>query len=240
MESIQITSNEATRLHGERQCIHTRKDNAGVSYAHCMKFSTNPKNRYKNTINNGIAKITINTRTPKENKLVLSGTPVHILTYGGGTQTMYHGRYKCSEPSNKNHFIMEYFDKGVSEELVKETETMRKSKLEKDAETFFDLRGWHSIYEPCIFPYGKKHYTPDYYLPEQACFVEIKGFRSPDGKQSEPTKKTLDKCQAVSAKGFSIVLVQGSVLDSPVFTYWEPYGLAQVKKPWWWSKRKRN
>ena len=239
MEPIQITSTEATRLHGQGQCVHTHFNEDGHEYAFCMKFSTNPKNRYKNQIGDGKAKIAMNKRTPKENRLVLKGGPVHIITYGGGTATMYHGRYKCSDSKNPTHFIMEYVDKGLSACLTKETETTRKSKLEQDAETFFNNRGWASVYEPCIFPYAKKHYTPDYYLPEFHCFIEIKGFWSPQ-KEEEPTQLTMDKCKAVKDKGFAILLVQGSLLDDPVFTFWQPYSDPQAKSPWWWNKRKLN
>lgn len=239
MEPIQITNIEATRIHGQRQCINVRHNDQGVQYVHCMKFSTNPKSRYKNTIGDGKAKISMNLRTPKENKLVLKGTPVHIITYGGGTATLYHGRYKCCDPHNSSHFIMEYYDEGMSGELEKETEKTRKSKLEQDAETFFISRGWISEYEPIIVPYGNnKHYTPDFYLPEFHCLVEIKGFWSPQ-KEQEPTQLTYQKCKAVKDKGFSMLLLQGSALDDPVFTYWQPYSEPEAKSPWWWNKRKR-
>jgi len=239
MEPIQITNSEATRIHGQRQCISVRKDEIGGLYAHCMKFSTNAKNRYKNTIGDGKAKVAMNLRTSFDNKLVLKGKPVHIITYGGGTATLYHGRYKCCDLNNTTHFMMEYFDEGISNELEKETEKTRKSKLEEDAEKFFESRGWIYEYEPLIFPYGNKHYTPDFYLPEFHCFVEIKGFWSPE-KEKEPTQLTYDKCKAVKDRGFAMLLLQGSALDDPVFMFWQPYSEAEAKSPWWWNKRKRN
>ena len=243
MEPIKITGTQKYRLHENNKFLRIATNpETGKRQAFCMKFSTNPDKCYVNTISNGRIRAAFhkfNTKACKEEKkLVLEGKPIHVITFDGSPDTYYHGRYRCVEPNHNTHFIMEFVDKGLFVE--EETETTRKSKLEEDAETFFESRGWNSVYEPCNFPYGcSKHYTPDYYLPEFACFVEIKGFRSPDGKQAEPTKKTLAKCNAVSGKGFRIVLVQGSLLGEPVFTFWEPFGEAEKKQPWFWKKRKR-
>lgn len=245
MEPIQITQDEAKRLHGERQCIHIRKHpQTGEQYAHCMKFSTNPGNRWVNTIGDGKAVVPMNRGTVHTNRLVLKSCPecpVHVISYDGGPVTLYHGRYVCTDPSNTSTFMMEFFDRGLSEELEQETEDTRRSKLEEDAETFFENREFEAMYEPCMFRWStSRHYTPDFYIPRASCFVEIKGFMSPDG-EIEPTQETLDKCKAVSQKGFAIVLVQGSALETPVFHYWAPFEESAVESaPWWWNKRKRN
>ena len=245
MEPIKITGTQKYRLHeGNKFLRIARNPETGKKQAFCMKFSTNKKKGYENTIGGGRIRAAFHKWDTKacreERRLVLEGTPIHVLTFDGSPQTWYHGRYRCIEPNHETHFILEFVDKGLFDKVEKETETTRKSKLEEDAETFFENRGWNSVYEPCNFPYGcSKNYTPDYFLPEFSCFVEIKGFRSPDGKQAEPTKKTLEKCHAVSSKGMPIVLVQGSLLGAPVFTFWEPFGKSEKKQPWFWKKRKR-
>lgn len=243
MDPIRITQKEVDRLHGDRQCIHERQHpQTGERYAHCMKFSTNPNNTWVNTIGGGKASVPMNRRTPHKNRLVLKSTsecPVHVITMDGGTITLYHGRYVCTDASNSSTFLMEFFDRGIADELEQETEDTRKSKLEEDADTFFKSRGFEPTYEPCMFRWGEsKNYTPDFYIPRASCFVEIKGFLSPDG-EAEPTPETLAKCKAVSQQGFAIVLVQGSVLETPVFHYWAPFEEACTERvPWWWNKRK--
>ena len=182
MEPIKITASQKYKLHGSSKFLRIAMNpKTGKKQAFSMKFSTNPEKCYDNTIGNGKIKACFhrwNTKNCKEEKrLLLKGTPVHVITFDGSPDTWYHGRYKCVEPNNKTHFIMEFVDKGLYDTVEEETETTRKSKLEEDAETFFETRGWNAVYEPCNFPWGhSKHYTPDYYLSEFSCFVEIKGF----------------------------------------------------------------
>ena len=252
MEPIKIKSADAKRLHGNNKCIHVRdlptKEQTGEQkkkqYAHCIKFNASPGNRWNNAIGGGKAQIGMNPRTEKDNLLVLQSRPecpVHVITFDGGAITLYHGRYVCTDPSNTSTCMMEFFDRGLSDELEQETEETRRSKLEEDADVFFKNRGFEAVYEPCMFRWGQsRHYTPDFYIPRVSCFVEIKGFMSPDG-EAEPTPETLDKCKAVSQKGFAIVLVQGSALETPVFHYWAPFEDSAVERvPWWWNKRKRG
>ena len=213
MEPIQITSAEAKRLHGNSKCIHVRTHpQTKKQYAHCIKFNASPGNRWNNAIGDGKAQIGMNPKTVRDNCLVLQSRPecpVHVITFDGGPVTLYHGRYVCTDPSNTSTCMMEFFDRGLADELEQETEETRRSKLEEDADTFFKNRGFEAIYEPCMFRWGQsRHYTPDFYIPRASCFVEIKGSLSPDG-EAEPTQETLAKCKAVSQKGFAIVLVQG-------------------------------
>ena len=240
MDPIRICQSEADKLHGQRCCICVREHD-GQPYAHCIKFSTNPHNRWKNTIGEGKANVPMNKHTPDANCLVLKSCaerPVHVITVDGGTVTLYHGRYKCVDPTNKFRFLLEFCDEGIAKSLEQEQEATRKSKLEEDAEAYFASRGWQAVYEPCMFRWKQGTYTPDFYLPVQNCFVEIKGFLAPN-REVEPTPDTLAKLRSVAQKGFAIILVQGSAHLSPIFSCYEPFARSAIKQaPWWWKKRK--
>ena len=246
MEPIPISSDDVRRIHDQNQCVCVREDHRGVAYAHCIKFSTNKNNRYLNTIGDGVANVPMNQRTPRENKLVQKSNashPLHVITYSGGPGTLYHGRYVCEDPGNHKAFVLRYHDRGIADGITVETKETRRSPFEEAAERFFETRGFRASYEPCQFPWGHegRNYTPDFYIPRAHCFVEIKGFMAPDGNEAEPTQETLAKCQAVSQKGFAIVLVQGDVGASPVFHFWEPFSTTPAPRaPWWWGQENHN
>ena len=48
---------------------------------------------------------------------------------------------------------------------------------------FLDLSGIKWLYEPKTFNLGKMTYTPDFYIPEWKCYIEIKGWWRDDAKE---------------------------------------------------------
>lgn len=108
----------------------------------------------------------------------------------------------------------------------------RRSRLEETYEALFERMGFTPKYEPCVFDIspdkdGQKHYTPDFWLPEIGCFIEIKG--------PLPTDEELHKCQCVCDAGFPIVLVSGNA-DAPSFFSWARprQKVCGRRAPAWW------
>lgn len=246
IKPIKINSQAVQKLHGGKGILQTRHKD-GKQFAYCLKFSTfiGETTKWKNKIVGNKLIIAMNPRSTWSNALVKKGDPVHIVTHKRGTTTLYRGRFRCIYPDNTTHFVMEFVDKGIADELKKATKF--KSDYEVFANEYFETRGWSAQYEKTMFEYEIEtgdtlelsYYTPDFWIPEHNCYVEIKGFKNKSG-EAEPTQETMTKCKTISDAGHHIVLVQGDARNSPIFTYWEPFGEPESKEPWWWSSRKRK
>lgn len=78
-----------------------------------------------------------------------------------------------------------------------------RSRLEARYAVFFDALGIPWEYEKEGYDLESAgYYLPDFWLPQQSCFVEIKG--------EEPTAKELHKCSMLNTKGgFDVFLFSG-------------------------------
>ena len=65
-----------------------------------------------------------------------------------------------------------------------------RSRLEARWAVFFNTLGISYEYEKEGFDLDGTYYLPDFWLPEQKCWIEVKG--------QEPTKKEIEKCQHLS------------------------------------------
>jgi len=57
-----------------------------------------------------------------------------------------------------------------------------RSSWELELAKAFDERGIEWRFEPRKFDLGSQTYTPDFYLPQQECFIEVKGYFGPQSK----------------------------------------------------------
>lgn len=79
-----------------------------------------------------------------------------------------------------------------------------RSKLEAQTAYFMDMNGVDFRYENMSVNLGNSRtYTPDFWLPRQQLFIEI--------KPAYPHVEEMAKCEAVAANGFTIVLLYGRV-----------------------------
>jgi hypothetical protein len=68
--------------------------------------------------------------------------------------------------------------------LLRYKATRFRSKWELSVAKIFSKRGIRWRYESKRFHLGDRTYTPDFYLPEQDCYWEIKGWFDPKFKQT--------------------------------------------------------
>jgi len=81
--------------------------------------------------------------------------------------------------------------------------TLYRSRLEARWSFFMDVLEVPHTYERVSFDLSSGRYTPDFWLLQQKCFVEI--------KPAFPHQEALNKCEEVAALGFDIVLLGGDV-----------------------------
>lgn len=87
-----------------------------------------------------------------------------------------------------------------------------RSRLEARWAFFFDRVGIAWEYEPEGFSLPVNgRYLPDFWLPESACYVEIKPFLKPDTKETA-------KCKELS-QDHSVLLICGDPLEHKAMTY---------------------
>lgn len=87
-----------------------------------------------------------------------------------------------------------------------------RSRLEARWAFYFDRSSIAWDYEPEGFRIDSKtKYLPDFWLPEQKCFVEIK-------PNVNPARKEVAKCKAVSTK-YKMVLICGDPLEHRAMVY---------------------
>ena len=98
-----------------------------------------------------------------------------------------------------------------------------RSKLEAQTAYFMDLNGIDFRYENLSVNLGEgRTYTPDFWLPRQQLFIEI--------KPAYPHVEEIAKCEAVAANGFTIVLLYGRVGAPMAFEDHAPE--ARIRRPY--------
>lgn len=173
------------RIHNTGECIDVRN---GV--VHSMKACTSTKSRkWTNTIRTETASIEMNLTTQKMNNYVMRATaPFHLISYGSGANTMYHGRWKYVKrgtlPPNSYRkarytFELAYVDDGNASSMIQKEENRRSSYEREWASAFENLSLHAAAYEPATFAniYDTeqgtiREYTPDFFLPEISCWID--------------------------------------------------------------------
>jgi hypothetical protein len=212
------------RIHNTGECIDVR--NGAV---HSMKACTSTKSRkWTNTIRTETASIEMNLTTQKMNNYVMRATaPFHLISYGSGANTMYHGRWKYVKrgtlPPNSYRkarytFELAYVDDGNASSMIQKEENRRSSYEREWASAFENLLLHAAAYEPATFAniYDTeqgtiREYTPDFFLHEISCWIEIKGRRV--------TPAELHKCAQLSCRGFRIALLSGYPTDFTAYIW---------------------
>jgi hypothetical protein len=87
-----------------------------------------------------------------------------------------------------------------------------RSRLEARWATFFNAAGIPYEYEPEGYDLGKVKYLPDFYLPEQKCFVEVKG--------QKPIEEEIEKAELLAEQSHTDVhIFYGEIeIPGPVFS----------------------
>jgi hypothetical protein len=197
-------------LHTGRKCIDVR-DHQAFS----IKFNTNNRT-WHNTVGVQHATVSVNPRTYRDNTLVYAGQPIHVLSFGCGPDTYYWGRYRCLGGKARKVFQLEYVDDGDLKLFGADALQGKRSRLEQQWEKTFEQAEVQAVYEPATIRLSREQeYTPDFWLPEQQLFVEIKG--------PMPTPGELDKCVKTTEKGFAIQMFRGPPSDFTVYD-WDKTG----------------
>ena len=105
----------------------------------------------------------------------------------------YYGTKKCRSCSHKGikrpdmarkiGKLNSMYGKGVVIKKVKYKNIWMRSSWEIKFAMWMDLSNIKWKYEPRFFELKKSTYTPDFYLPEFDCYIEIKGYWRKDAKQ---------------------------------------------------------
>ena len=140
---------------------------------------------------------------------------------------MYHGRWKYVKrgtlPPNSYRkarytFELAYVDDGNASSMIQKEENRRSSYEREWATAFEEMSPHAAAYEPATFAniYDTeqgtiREYTPDFFLPEISCWIEIKG--------RYVTPAELHKCAQLSCRGFRIVLLSGYPTDFTAYVW---------------------
>ena len=123
----------------------------------------------------------------------LFSTPEHCNHWSGGWQNKYkcidcgkqvtHGALRCKSCANKD-ILSSTFGKctNIYQNFYYNRLPFRSS-WEANFAKWLDLSGIKWKYESRTFNLGNTTYTPDFYLPEFDCYIEIKGYWRKDAKQ---------------------------------------------------------
>lgn len=133
MQKIKVNNTQRQKLHNKRACFDVRDDKESFMYIHAVKFRVGPhRGHFKNRIDHAVAHLQVNPVTRRDNTLLLNQTtPFHLLTYGCGPDTFYHGRYVCTGKNKaKTHFILRYQDCG---DVIIGTKRFRDEDIDSDS-----------------------------------------------------------------------------------------------------------
>jgi len=199
------------KLHWGRGCFCLCEKETTVF---SMKVSTNKRLGYNNMVTKDDAIIEYGgpsngyyIRLLKKQKY-----PVHLLTFGKGANAYYWGRYKYKQVIDHKYVFLKRVDDGM--EIAEAPKINARSNIERKWVKHFKSTNTKFCYEPCTFTLdiGDKsvEYTPDFFLPKENIFLEMKGH----GEPSVDARMRTDKVRRL---GFNIKIVAGDPTNSAIY-----------------------